>query len=121
MFVCAWGLLRRQSRPGNPEQMATPIRATNLYIPPPGPSVVSRPRLFERLHEGLHRKLTLISAPAGFGKTTLTSAWVKGLDRPAAWLSLDAGENDPAGFLAYLIAALQTIAAPFGEGGFGAL
>jgi LuxR family maltose regulon positive regulatory protein len=101
--------------------MTTPILATKLYMPPPRLNVVSRPRLFERLHEGLHRKLTVISAPAGFGKTTLTSAWVKGLDRPAAWLSLDAGENDPARFLAYLIAALQTIAARIGEGVLGAL
>jgi len=101
--------------------MMTPILATKLYIPPPRPNVVSRPRLFERLHRGLHRKLTLISAPAGFGKTTLISAWVKGLDRPAAWLSLDAGENDPIRFLAYLIAALQTIAARIGEGVLEAL
>ena len=60
---------------------------------------------------GLHRKLTLISAPAGFGKTTLVSAWVAGFERPTAWLSLDEGDNDPTRFLAYLVAALQTIAA----------
>ena len=58
--------------------MATPILATKLYIPPPPPKVVLRPRLIERLNEGLHRKLTLISAPAGFGKTTLVSEWVAG-------------------------------------------
>ena len=56
--------------------MSTPILATKLYIPPPRPKVVLRPRLIERLNEGLHRKLTLISAPAGFGKTTLVSEWV---------------------------------------------
>ena len=56
--------------------MPTPILATKLYIPPLRPQVVIRPRLIERLNEGLHRKLTLISAPAGFGKTTLVSAWV---------------------------------------------
>jgi LuxR family maltose regulon positive regulatory protein len=67
--------------------MPTPILATKLYIPPPRPKVVSRPRLVERLNEGLHRKLTLISAPAGFGKTTLVSDWVASLERPAAWLS----------------------------------
>jgi ATP/maltotriose-dependent transcriptional regulator MalT len=72
--------------------MTTPILATKLYIPPPRPNVVSRPRLLERLNEGLHRNLTLISAPAGFGKTTLVSAWVTGLERPTAWLSLDDGE-----------------------------
>jgi len=83
--------------------------------------VVSRPRLSERLNEGLHRKLTLISAPAGFGKTTLVSQWLVGCGRPAAWLSLDEGENDPIRFLTYLVAAVQTIAATLGEGVSGVL
>jgi LuxR family maltose regulon positive regulatory protein len=82
---------------------------------------VRRPRLIERLNEGLHRKLTLICAPAGFGKTTLISEWVGGIERPTAWLSLDEGENDPARFLVYLVAALQTIAAHIGEGVLGVL
>ena len=101
--------------------MSTPILATKLYIPQPRPNVVSRPRLIERLNEGLHRTLTLVSAPAGFGKTTLISAWVKGIERPAAWLSLDDGENDPARFLAYLVAALQTVAPTLGDGVLRAL
>src|SRR5438874_750288 len=101
--------------------MPTPILATKLYLPRLRPNVVSRPRLLERLNEGLHRKLTLIAAPAGFGKTTLVSAWVAGCDRQVAWLSLDKGENDPARFLAYLIAALQTIAATIGDGVLGVL
>ncbi len=101
--------------------MPTPILATKLYLPPLRPHVVSRSRLLERLNEGLHRNLTLISAPAGFGKTTLVSAWVEGIERPTAWLSLDEGENDPARFLAYLVAALQTIAANIGEGVLSAL
>ncbi|HET7079784.1 MAG TPA: hypothetical protein VFM49_20310, partial [Chloroflexia bacterium] len=63
--------------------------ATKLYIPPPPPQAVQRSRLLERLTAGLHRKLTLIAAPAGFGKTTLVSAWVAGCARPVAWLSLD--------------------------------
>ena len=87
--------------------MPTPILATKLYTPPPRPKVVSRPRLLERLNEGLYRNLTLISAPAGFGKTTLVSSWVAFIDRQVAWLSLDAGENDPTLFLTYLVAALQ--------------
>ena len=99
----------------------TPILATKLYLPRLRPNVVSRPRLIERLNEGLHRKLTLIAAPAGFGKTTLVSEWVEGIERPIAWLSLDEGENDPARFLAYLVAALQTIAAHIGEGVLGML
>jgi len=96
--------------------MSAPILATKLYIPPLRPHVVSRPRLSERLNEGLHRNLTLISAPAGFGKTTLVSQWLADCHRPAAWLSLDEGENDPARFLTYLVAALQTLAATLGEG-----
>jgi LuxR family maltose regulon positive regulatory protein len=72
--------------------------------------------LIEQLNAGLSRKLTLISAPAGFGKTTLVSAWVAGCGRPAAWLSLDDGDNDPARFLTYLVAALQTIAPQVGKG-----
>jgi LuxR family transcriptional regulator, maltose regulon positive regulatory protein len=63
--------------------MSTPILATKLYIPRPRPNMVSRPRLLERLNEGLHGKLTLISAPAGFGKTTLVSEWLAGGARPA--------------------------------------
>ncbi len=105
------------------------LLTTKLYIPPPRPNLVERPRLIERLNEGLHRKLTLISAPAGFGKTTLVSEWVAGCERPAApgpptrtgWLSLDEGDNDPTRFLAYLVAALQTIAANVGEGALGML
>src|SRR5216683_799501 len=96
--------------------MPTPILATKLYIPPLRPHVVIRSRLLERLNEGLHRKLTLIAAPAGFGKTTLVSAWVAGCDRQVAWLSLEEGENDPTLFLTYLVAALQTIAPTIGEG-----
>ncbi|HEX6555912.1 MAG TPA: LuxR C-terminal-related transcriptional regulator [Ktedonobacteraceae bacterium] len=101
--------------------MSTPILATKLYIPPLRAKVVSRPRLIERLNEGLYRKITLISAPAGFGKTTLVSEWVEGIERPTAWLSLDERENDLARFLTYLVAALQTIAAKIGEGVLGAL
>jgi ATP/maltotriose-dependent transcriptional regulator MalT len=101
--------------------MSAPILATKLYIPPPQPRAVLRPRLVERLNEDLHCNLTLISTPAGFGKTTLLSEWVAGCERPTAWLSLDEGDNDSTRFLAYLIAALQTIAANVGEGVSGML
>jgi LuxR family transcriptional regulator, maltose regulon positive regulatory protein len=100
-----------------------PVLATKLYIPPPRPKVVLRPRLLERLNEavaqdqGFERKLTLVSAPAGFGKTTLVSEWVAGCRRPVAWLSLDEGDNDPTRFLIYLVAALQTIAAQHSSAG----
>ncbi len=99
----------------------TPILATKLYLPPLRPNVVLRSRLTRRLNEGLHRKLTLIAAPAGFGKTTLVSAWVAGCNRQVAWLSLDKEESDPTLFLTYLVAALQTIAPTIGEGMLGVL
>jgi len=118
--------------------MVTPILATKLYIPPPRAKVIARPRLIARLNEGLQRKLTLISAPAGFGKTTLVSEWIHTFRQedtesrlpyrpetappPAvAWLSLDERDNDPTRFLAYLVAALQTIVAKLGEGVLAAL
>ncbi len=101
--------------------MPTPILATKLYIPPSRPNVVFRPRLIERLNEDFHCKLTLISAPAGFGKTTLVSEWIARNERPTAWLSLDEGDNDPARFLAYFVVALQTIAANVGQGVLSAL
>jgi LuxR family maltose regulon positive regulatory protein len=96
--------------------MSTPILTTKLYIPPLRPNAVPRTRLIGRLNEGLHRKLTLIAAPAGFGKTTLVSAWIAICGRPVAWLSLDEADSDPARFLTYLLAALQTIAPTIGAG-----
>lgn len=98
--------------------MPAPILATKLYIPPSRRSVVLRPRLVERLNEGLAagNRLTLVSAPAGFGKTTLVGEWIAGCGRPTAWLSLDEGDSDPSRFLTYLIAALQTVAPGIGEG-----
>jgi LuxR family maltose regulon positive regulatory protein len=96
--------------------MAMPLLTTKLYIPTVRPELVSRPRLIERLNAGLHRKLTLISAPAGFGKTTLLSEWAAGCQRPVAWLSLDEGDSDPARFFTYLIAALQRVDPGIGQG-----
>ncbi|MCP4541033.1 MAG: hypothetical protein GY832_28185 [Chloroflexi bacterium] len=98
--------------------MTTTILQTKLYIPPVRPKFVSRPRLIEQLNGGLYRKLTLISAPAGFGKTTLLAGWVHGTDAPqrdVAWLSLDEGDADPARFFAYLIAALQRVDPVIGQ------
>lgn len=96
--------------------MSVPILATKLYIPPLPPKVVARPRLIKQLTEGLSigHRLTLISAPAGFGKSTLVSEWIASCERPAAWLSLDENDNDPARFLVYFIGALQTISPNLG-------
>jgi len=98
--------------------VSSPILTTKLYIPPLPPKVVVRTRLLERLDEGLSEgsKLSLISAPAGFGKTTLVSEWLASGKRPTAWLSLDEGDSDPTRFLIYLVSALQTIAPKLGEG-----
>lgn len=96
--------------------MAVPVLTAKLYIPPPPPKVVTRPRLIGRLNEGLHFTpgVTLVSAPAGFGKTTLISEWIASKNLPVAWLSLDQNDNDPARFLIYLTSALQTISPTLG-------
>lgn len=89
-----------------------PVLTTKLYLPPLRPNLVPRPRLVRRLEEGLQRPLTLISAPAGFGKTTLLSEWwaAQGAAAPlVAWLSLDASDNDPTRFWTYVLAALSRL------------
>ena len=103
--------------------MATPLLTTKLYIPPVRPELVPRSRLIERLNVGLSRKLILISAPPGFGKTTLLSEWVRDLGPRirVAWVSLDESDNDPARFLAYVISALQTIEPYLGKSALDAL
>ena len=96
---------------------AGPLLQTKLYIPKPRRGQVGRPRLLERLRRGAESKLTLVSAPAGFGKTTLLAEW---LDDPAAdgrstaWLSLDPSDSQAASFWPYVIAALQTVAPDVG-------
>ena len=88
---------------------------TKLHIPPAGNNVVHRTELFEKLNSGLSRKLILVSAPAGYGKTTLLSDWIIQNKIPAAWLSLDNGDNDPAVFLSYVISGIQSIYKEFGQ------
>ncbi|MFN8473507.1 MAG: LuxR C-terminal-related transcriptional regulator [Anaerolineae bacterium] len=125
----ASALLDRQVQPA-PDASRTPsprldaaggaqspqVLVTKIFVPFPPTGLVSRPRLIARLNEGLRGKVTLVSAPAGFGKTTLVSEWVAVCRRPTAWLSLDEGDSDPARFLTYLVAALQTIAPNVGAG-----
>jgi LuxR family maltose regulon positive regulatory protein len=102
-------------RAGSSENKQIPLLTTKLTMPLQQPDIISRPRLDRHLEEGLGRRLTLISAPAGFGKTTLLSGWFQRKKARAAWLSLDEGDNDPARFLAHFIAGLQRIDAALGR------
>ena len=111
--------------------MTASILVTKLFIPATRPELVHRPSLIKRLNDGLNRRLTLISAPAGFGKTTLVTEWVDSLQLDApqenqienkiAWLSLDERDNDPTRFLVYLIAAFRTNEANIAKGALIAL
>ena len=91
--------------------MSETLLATKIRIPPVHRNLVSRPQLIQRLNDGIAQeaRLILISAPAGYGKSTLLSEWVSQLGSPVAWLSLEKGENNPARFWSYLVAALDTI------------
>ena len=95
--------------------MSDDLLQTKLYVPRLLPFLVPRPHLIEKLNQGLHRKLTLISAPAGFGKTTLVSEWIAGTERPFAWLSLDEWDSELNRFLTYFVAALQMLSPKFGR------
>ena len=101
--------------------MPAALLETKFYVPRPRRGLVLRPRLSERLDRGTASKLMLVSAPAGFGKTTLLTEWLAASpaapadERLAAWLSLDRADNDPASFWAYVIAALRTVASGVGE------
>ena len=113
--------------------MSLPLLATKLNPPPANPRLVRRERLIARLAEALqsNQRLTLICAPAGYGKTTLVSQWIQQQEerkptgsKPAlhvVWLSLDPGDNDLARFTAYLVAALQQIRGNLGQGTLAAL
>ena len=87
---------------------------TKLFIPRPRKNLVSRSRLIEHLNTGLDRKLTLIAAPAGFGKTTLLSEWIPQSPRCVTWVSLDSGDNDPTKFWTYFISSLQQLQSRLG-------
>jgi LuxR family maltose regulon positive regulatory protein len=99
---------------------------TKFYVPQPRRGLVPRPRLCERLDRGAASKLVLVSAPAGFGKTTLLAEWLAagpaaGGERLVAWLSLDRGDSDPVSFWGYVIAALRAVAPGVGEGALALL
>ncbi|MBV9281703.1 MAG: helix-turn-helix transcriptional regulator, partial [Chloroflexi bacterium] len=92
------------------------LLTTKLYVPPAHPGLVPRPRLADKLDGAMERRLCLVSAPAGFGKTTLLSGWLALRRLPVAWLSLDEIDDDPVRFWRYLIAALQTVEPGIGQG-----
>ena len=97
---------------------SSPLLQTKLYIPRWRAGLVARPRLLERLDRAAQSKLTLVSAPAGFGKTTLLAEWLAAApadERPVAWLSLDESDNRPPTFWTYLITALQTVQPEIGD------
>ena len=91
------------------------LLATKLHVPGSRPGLVPRPRLTERLDEGLERGLVLVSAPAGCGKTVLLADWAQRSQYPAGWVSLDAGDNDPARFWRHVVAALDRARPAIGE------
>ena len=91
------------------------LLATKLHVPGPRPGFVARPRLAGALGEGLARRLVLVCAPAGFGKTALLADWVRSGDRRVAWLSLDAADNDPVRFWRHVVAALDRARPGIGE------
>ncbi|MEZ4869508.1 MAG: LuxR C-terminal-related transcriptional regulator [Caldilineaceae bacterium] len=95
--------------------MPFPLLQTKLYVPPPRPQLVARPAITAKLQSSATYPLTLIAAPAGFGKTTLVSEWISQTDQMVAWLSLDEEDNDPGRFLLYLVTALRTVHPSIGE------
>jgi LuxR family maltose regulon positive regulatory protein len=96
------------------ETFPAPPLTTKLRVPRVRSNLVARPRLTEWLNQGLRRKLTLVSAPAGFGKTTLLCEWIAQSQRRVAWISLDDGDNDPTRFWKLVVGGLQTLSASLG-------
>ena len=82
---------------------------TKLFVPRAHPEIIKRPSLIKKLNDGLDSRLILVTAPAGYGKTTLLSNYIQQSDVPVAWISLDDRDNEPIRFWSYLIAALQTL------------
>ena len=95
--------------------MPAPLVVTKIKIPPVRENRVRRPRLLAQLRAGLDRRLSLISSPAGFGKTTLLSEFAVECDRPAAWFSIDPEDDDAVRFMSYLIASLDSIETGWGQ------
>ena len=120
--VAAAKIVDTPSAPGAPPvrigqgAAGLPLLATKLFVPRPRPDLVPRPRLLTHLDAGLDvGRCSLLSAPAGAGKTSLLAAWLALLDRPVAWVTLDDRDQDAHQVLRYLVAALQTIAPACGR------
>ncbi len=109
----------RNSAPSNrlkySGRMTPTLLVTKFFAPPPSKRIVERQRLMQQLDRGLQGKLTLVCAPAGFGKSTLLGDWVQACEHPSAWLSLDQGERDPDQFVAHLTACFRSVCAELGE------
>ena len=103
------------ARPGIAAAERDVLLATKLHVPGLRPGFVPRPRLARRLDEGADRGLVLVCAPAGSGKTAVLADWARSGQRPAAWLSLDVGDNDPARFWRHAVAALDRACPGIGE------
>ena len=101
--------------------MVIPVLQTKLHVPPLRPELVSRPRLVEQFKAGLLSKLILVSAPAGFGKTTMVIEGISSSEIPVGWVSLDEGDNDTPRFWSYFISSLQTVQADIGKAAMGLL
>ena len=95
--------------------MSASFLVSKIHTPSTRIDTVKRPRLLQQLNDGINSKMSLVSAPAGFGKTTTVIEWIRQTGRPVAWLSLDEQDNDPSRFLSYLIRAIQNILPGFGE------
>ena len=110
---CGGSFHKKDVQPDEIEHRA--LLRTKLYVPSLQSKWISRPRLVKRMDEGFARKLTLISAPAGFGKTTLLVDWIHRKEIPVVWLSVDKNDNDSSHFLTYVILGLQSLKADVGN------
>jgi LuxR family maltose regulon positive regulatory protein len=109
------GLVQPAVGAGVPSTPLPPLLLTKLFVPAPPPGLVARPHLLARLTTGLAGQITLLSAPPGFGKTTLLTQWLASCERPVAWLALEESDSDLVSLLRYLIAALQAVAPAVGQ------
>ena len=106
--------------PSNPDtELRRLLLKTKISVPPLPGEFVHRPRLTDRINQGVNGPLTLLAAPAGFGKTNLLIEWTKETSLPVAWLTIDSDDNDLSRFFRYLVGALQTLEAGLGEEGTG--